>query len=55
MFKASHSQGTAQSQAGQMMNLFATTKVAERQKNTLVLNENSVVAQRLRDILYPSS
>ncbi len=50
MFKASYSQGTAQSQSGQIMTLFATTKIATRQKNTLVLNDSSVVAQRLRDI-----
>ena len=32
------------SQAGQIMNLFDVVKIATRTKNTLVLNENSVVA-----------
>ncbi|QIG69163.1 hypothetical protein EVB77_129 [Rhizobium phage RHph_N1_10] len=50
MFKASYKQGTAQSQSGQVMTLFEATKIATRTKNTLVLNENSTVAQRLREI-----
>ncbi|TDW20485.1 hypothetical protein EV128_125115 [Rhizobium azibense] len=50
MFKASYKQGTAQSQSGQIMTLFEAAKIATRTKNTLVLNENSTVAQRLRDI-----
>ncbi|QIG75703.1 hypothetical protein EVC20_132 [Rhizobium phage RHph_Y2_17_1] len=50
MFKASYKQGTAQSQSGQVMTLFEATKIATRTKNTLVLNENSTVAKRLREI-----
>jgi hypothetical protein len=50
MFKASYKQGTAQSQSGQVMTLFEATKIATRQKNTLVFNENSTVAKRLREI-----
>lgn len=50
MFKTSYKQGTAQSQSGQIMTLFEATKIATRQKNTLVLNDNSVVAERLREI-----
>jgi hypothetical protein len=50
MFKATYKQGTAQSQSGQIMTLFEVAKIATRSKNTLTLNENSVVAQRLRDI-----
>lgn len=50
MFKVSYKQGTAQSQSGQIMTLFEAVKIATRQKNTLVLNDNSVVAERLREI-----
>ncbi|WP_141690327.1 MULTISPECIES: hypothetical protein [unclassified Ensifer] len=50
MFKASYKQGTAQSQSGQIMTLFEAVKIATRQKNTLVLNDSSVVAERLRAI-----
>lgn len=50
-FKARYSQGTAMSQAGQIMNLFDTLKIATRSKNVLVLNEESVIAQRLRDAI----
>lgn len=47
-FKGSYKQGTAMSQAGQIMNLFDVVKIAKRTKNTLVLNENSVIAERIR-------
>ncbi|MER9176230.1 hypothetical protein NKH72_21880 [Mesorhizobium sp. M0955] len=47
-FKGSYKQGTAMSQAGQIMNLFDVVKIAKRTKNTLVLNEDSVVAERIR-------
>lgn len=50
-FKGSYSQGTSMSQTGQIMNLFAAVKIATRTKSTLALNENSVVAQRLRDVI----
>ena len=51
-FKAEgYSQGTAASQAGQIMNLFATVRIADRAKNTLTLNARSNVAQRLREVL----
>lgn len=50
MFKGSYSQGTAQSQAGQIMTLFAAVKIADRAKNTLTLNANSVIAGKLREI-----
>jgi hypothetical protein len=51
MLKGTYSQGTAQSQAGQIMKLFEVTKIAERTKNSLALNDNSVVAAKLRKIL----
>lgn len=50
-FKGSYSQGTSMSQAGQIMNLFAAVKIADRTKSSLTLNENSVVAQRIRDVI----
>ncbi|WP_276122644.1 hypothetical protein [Pararhizobium qamdonense] len=50
MYKATYKQGTAQSQSGQIMTLFEAAKIATRQKNTLVLNDNSAVAERLREI-----
>jgi hypothetical protein len=43
-----YSQGTAASQAGQIMHLFDTVKIATRAKNTLTINPNSTVASRLR-------
>lgn len=43
--------GTARSQAGQIMNLFDTVKIATRSKQSLALNKGSVLAGRLRDIL----
>lgn len=55
LFKASYKQGTAQSQSGQIMTLFEVTKIATRQRNTLVLNDNSTVAERLREILKPAA
>jgi hypothetical protein len=51
MLKGSYKQGTAQSQAGQIMKLFEATKIATRTKNSLELNDNSVIAGKLRDIL----
>jgi len=51
MLKGTYKQGTAQSQAGQIMKLFEATKIATRSKNTLELNDNSVVATKLREIL----
>lgn len=50
-FKGTYKQGTAMSQAGQIMHLFATVKIADRSKNTLTLNKNSVVAGRLRGLI----
>lgn len=50
MLKVSYDQGTAQSQSGQIMTLFAAVKIATRNKNSLTLNDNSVVAERLRKI-----
>jgi hypothetical protein len=50
MFKGVYKQGTAQSQAGQILTLFDAVKIATRQRNTLVMNDNSVVADKLRTI-----
>jgi hypothetical protein len=47
---ASYSEGTARSQAGQIMNLFDTVKIATRTKQTLERNPNSQVAAALRGI-----
>lgn len=43
--------GTARSQAGQIMVLFDTVKIATRAKQALTLNKDSVIAGRLRSIL----
>jgi hypothetical protein len=52
MFKASgHTDGTAQSQAGQIMALFDALRIAKRAKNTLTMNDNSIVAGKLRKII----
>lgn len=44
-------EGTARSQSGQMMHLFDVTKIANRAKNTLVINDKSVIAERLRNAI----
>lgn len=54
-FKVTYKQGTAMSQAGQIMHLFDILKIATRTKNALVLNENSVLAAKLREILKPAA
>lgn len=43
-------EGTARSQAGQMMNLFAAVKIADRAVQTLTLRSDSLVAERLRNL-----
>lgn len=50
-FKMTYKQGTAMSQTGQIMNLFHAVKIATRSGQTLTLNKDSVVAQRLRDAI----
>lgn len=49
-----YNEGTARSQAGQIMNLFDTVKIATRTKQSLELNANSAVAVKLRAILNPA-
>ena len=46
-----YNEGTARSQAGQIMNLFDTVKIATRTKQELALNKNSNIAAALRTIL----
>lgn len=43
-------EGTARSQAGQMMNLFAAIGIADRVAQTLTLRADSLVAARLRSL-----
>lgn len=43
-------EGTARSQSGQIMNLFATVGIATRSGQTLTLNDNSKIAERIRDL-----
>jgi hypothetical protein len=50
-FKGSYKQGTAMSQAGQILNLFDTVKIATRSKNSLTLNADSVLAARMRNAI----
>lgn len=50
-FKGSYKQGTAMSQAGQIMNLFDAVKIATRSKNSLTLNADSVLADRMRNAI----
>lgn len=50
-FKGSYKQGTAMSQSGQIMKLFDTVKIASRTGNKLVLNDNSTVADRIRQAI----
>ncbi len=42
-----YTDGTARSQAGQIMELFRVTQIAFREKGQLTLNPNSVIAERL--------
>ncbi|MGV1754759.1 hypothetical protein [Agrobacterium sp. CG674] len=43
-------EGTARSQAGQMMNLFAAVRIADRSGQTLALRDDSLIAQRIRNL-----
>lgn len=43
-------EGTARSQAGQMMNLFAAVRIADRAVQTLTLRSDSLLAERLRNL-----
>ncbi|SOC90078.1 hypothetical protein SAMN05216358_0097 [Rhizobium sp. AN5] len=44
-------EGTARSQSGQIMNLFATVKIADRSGQTLTLRSDSKIAERLRSLV----
>lgn len=46
-----YTEGTARSQAGQIMSLFATLKIATREKHTLKLNPDSTLAMALKDLV----
>lgn len=46
-----YNEGTARSQAGQIMNLFDAVKIATRTKQSLELNANSAIAAKLRTVL----
>jgi len=48
-------EGTARSQSGQIMNLFATVKIASRSGSNLALNENSAIAAKLRGLASPAA
>lgn len=43
-------EGTARSQAGQLMNLFAAVKIADRAGQTLTLRSDSLLAERIRNL-----
>jgi hypothetical protein len=47
---SSYSEGTARSQAGQIMNLFATVGIATREKQTLTYVSDSPIAAKLKAI-----
>lgn len=49
-FKANMGEGTARSQAGQIMALFAAVKIADRVGQTLTLRDDSNVAEALRKL-----
>jgi hypothetical protein len=48
-------EGTARSQSGQIMNLFATVKIADRAGQTLTLRSDSLLAERLRSLPAPAA
>lgn len=45
-----YTEGTARSQAGQIMSLFSTVGIAKRAGSTLVLDQNSVIAAKLIEL-----
>jgi len=49
-----YSEGTARSQAGQIMALFPILKIADREKQTLKLRADSMLAQALKDLMGKS-
>ena len=48
-------EGTARSQSGQIMNLFATVGIATRSGQTLTLRSDSLLADRLRSLSAPAA
>ena len=48
-------EGTARSQSGQIMNLFATVGIATRSGQTLTLRSDSKIAERLRSLPAPAA
>ncbi|OWZ90427.1 hypothetical protein B9J07_27970 [Sinorhizobium sp. LM21] len=48
-------EGTARSQSGQIMNLFATVGIATRSGQTLTLRSDSKLAERLRSLPVPAA
>ncbi len=48
-------EGTARSQSGQIMNLFATVKIADRSGQTLTLRSDSKLSERLRSLSAPAA
>jgi hypothetical protein len=48
-------EGTARSQCGQLMNLFAAVGIADRSGNTLELRSDSLLAERIRELEKPAA
>ena len=48
-------EGTARSQSGQIMHLFATVEIATRVGQTLTLNASSTIADRIRKVISSAS
>lgn len=48
-------EGTARSQSGQIMNLFATVGIATRSGQSLAIRSDSLVAERLRSLSAPAA
>lgn len=51
VLRGSYSEGTARSQAGQIMTLFNTLKIATRSGQTLTLSPDSTIANKLKTLL----
>lgn len=49
--KRPYSEGTSRSQAGQIMRLFQTFKIADGTTSALTLNKNSIIAQVLEEVV----
>ncbi|HDI2492026.1 TPA: hypothetical protein PKT84_002567 [Acinetobacter baumannii] len=51
---AHYSEGTARAQAGQMLQMFPLLKIATKEGNKLIPNEQSLILAKMKADLFPS-